>query len=50
MSKKAAPKATVKLNAWELCAIEEALRAGLAHVDKVSLEALIKKIETAELK
>ena len=47
---KRTPKATLKLNAWELLAIEEALRQGLAYVDKGSLEALINKISEAKVK
>lgn len=44
------PKATLRLNAWELLAIEEALRSGLPHADQTSLAALIAKISSAKVK
>jgi hypothetical protein len=50
MTKTRTPKATVRLNAWELLSIEEALRNGLTHVDQHSLNALIEKIANARVK
>jgi hypothetical protein len=39
---------TTKLSVWEILAIEEALRNGLPHVEKTSLDALIEKIANAK--
>jgi hypothetical protein len=47
MKIKRTPKVTLRFNAWELLAIEEALRQGLPFLHKESLEALISKIEDA---
>lgn len=47
MAKTKTPTATVRLNAWELVVIEEALRRGLPGVEELSLAALIDKISHA---
>lgn len=43
------PKATVRLNAWELVAIQEALQS-LTYIEPISKAALIAKIANAKLK